>query len=281
MKVLVSGADGQLGKELCSQLSLREDVEILPTDISEMDICNIDSVRKVCFNFKPDIIINCAAHTAVDLCEDDEKRAMEINGNGAGNLSLIGNGIGARIVQISTDYVFDGKNSKPYTEEDATNPQSVYGKTKLEGEKQVIKYNPKHFIVRTAWLYGDGKNFLNTMIMLSKKTNLIKVVNDQIGSPTSTVELSKAILKIIGSEKYGIYHATCEGSCSWYDYAVRIFSYSGIDVNVEPCTSAEFIQKAKRPGYSVLENRALNLNLGYKLLDWDTALKEYIRGESK
>lgn len=281
MKILITGASGQLGKELNNQLCTVDNVELLLTDVGEMDITSIDSVKKVMNGFNPDVVINCAAHTAVDLCEDDVSNAFLINQIGAENLAIVSNENNASIVQVSTDYVYDGLKGSPYCEDDVTNPQNVYGESKLKGELSVIRNNARHFIVRTAWLYGEGKNFVRTMLSFSEKVDKLKVVNDQTGSPTSTKELAKAIIALIDTEHYGIYHGTCEGYCTWYDFAVEIFKLSNISIEVEPCTSQEFVQKAKRPEYSVLVNNSFDKNLNYKFADWKIALKEYLETSLK
>ena len=261
MKILITGANGQLGKELQIQLGKNSKYEALYTDVDEMDICNIDDIRSVFDAFKPEIVINCAAFTAVDACEDEDKIEIvtKINTLGPQNIAIISCEFGAKMVHISTDYVFDGSGSKPYIENDETNPQSVYGQTKKDAEIAVARYNKKHFILRTAWLYGDGKNFVRTMLHLAKKNGQLKIVDDQYGSPTSTRVLAESIIVLMNTEKYGIYHATCEGICTWYEFAKEIFEYSNIDIIVNPCSSEQFPQKAKRLSYSVLDNKNLTM----------------------
>jgi len=196
---------------------------------------------------------------------------------GAENLAVVSNEIDAVIVHISTDYVFDGEGDRPYVEEDNTNPQSVYGKTKLDSERVVIQKNPKHFILRTAWLYGDGRNFVGTMLELAKRMDSLKVVDDQIGNPTSAKQVAIAIIKLIETDEYGLYHGTCDGECSWYDFAKRIFEINNIDIEVEPCTTDEFPLRAKRPKYSVLDNKNFRERLGYKFAKWQDAIEEYFQ----
>jgi dTDP-4-dehydrorhamnose reductase len=276
-KILITGSNGQLGKELLIQLLNLQKYKLILTDIDTLDISNIDEVNQELCNSMPDIVINCAAFTAVDLCEDEPEKAYQSNAIGAKNLAIVSELIGAKIIQISTDYVFDGNSNVPYIETSKPNPQSAYGKTKLAGELFVQQYNPQHFIVRTAWLYGDGNNFVKTMLKLSETRKQLKVVNDQFGSPTSTKELAKAMIQLIDSDKYGIYHATCEGYCSWYDFAIKIFEVKEIMIDVTPCTSDEYPQKANRPKFSVLENRKLKEEFDFYFKNWDEALIEYLR----
>ncbi|SMC21023.1 dTDP-4-dehydrorhamnose reductase [Clostridium acidisoli DSM 12555] len=275
MKILITGANGQLGRELQRQYGKRDD-ELILTDVKDLDITDVIAVNKFVNENKPDVIINCAAHTQVDKCEEQIELATKINTVGPKNLAAAAFNIGAEIVQVSTDYVFDGEGNKELTEFDATNPQSVYGATKLEGEKLVKALNPKHYIVRTAWLYGDGGNFIKTMLKLSKDRDELKVVNDQIGTPTSTVDLANVIIKLVDEKNYGLFHCTCKGVCSWYDFAVEIFKIKNINIKVNPCTSDEFPTAAKRPKYSVLRNYMLELTTGDITRDWKESLREYL-----
>lgn len=277
MKVLITGAKGQLGIELTKKLSTDSQVTVIPTDIDELDITDFQALNNYIQKIKPDTVINCAAHTKVDQCEDEYQLAKAINATGAGNLAKATLSIGASIIQVSTDYVFDGTGDVPYTEKDIPNPNTVYGKTKLEGEQLVKNINPMHYIVRTAWLYGEGANFLKTMLCLANERKSIKVVDDQTGSPTSTTQLADVIILLMNSGKYGTYHATCEGSCTWYDFAKEIFKISGSKIDLQSCTSDEFKQKAKRPEYSVLDNKNLRVRFGYKMDDWVKALNDYLR----
>jgi len=275
-KVLITGCNGQLGRAL-NELLQDSDVEIINTDVAELDICNLEQVRTLMKKERPDTIINCAAHTAVDKCETDEENARRINGLGPKNLATAAKEINAQMVQVSTDYVFSGEADTPYTEEDAPCPQSVYGSTKLEGEEAVTSILDRCYIVRTAWLYGDGNNFVKTMLRLAKTHDKITVVNDQYGSPTSALELARMILHIVDSGEYGIYHGTCEGIASWYEFACRIFKLAGLDVNVVPVTTDEYpASVAKRPAYSVLENKKLNSQGNYRMKHWEDALEEYM-----
>jgi dTDP-4-dehydrorhamnose reductase len=276
MKVLITGANGQLGRELTKQYS-EKNVELLLTDVADLDITNIEQVYDYVQQHRPQVIINCAAHTAVDKCETDKDNAFKINAIGPRNLSAAAYSIDAEVVQISTDYVFDGEGSEPITEFTATNPQTVYGESKLQGEKLTAQFNPKHYILRTAWLYGDGNNFVRTMLKLSETNNTLKVVNDQHGSPTSTVDLARVIIKLVEEKNYGLFHATCKGQCSWYDFTKEIFRLKGINTEVIPCTTEEFPRPAKRPKYSVLRNYMLELTTGDIMRTWQEAIEEYLK----
>ena len=280
MKVLITGCRGQLGIELCQQLNnlnrSNKRFELLKTDIDTLDITNSFQVHTMVTEEKPDVIINTAAYTNVDACETDELNAFRVNAIGAQNLSAAAFQIGAKMLQVSTDYVFDGAGNSPKREYDPVNPQSVYGQSKALGEKLVLQTNPRHFIVRTAWLYGEGNNFVRTMLKLASEKDEINVVNDQIGSPTSTVDLTRCIIDLITTDHYGVYHATCEGECSWYDFASRIFAMESINIKVNPITTKELNRPAKRPAYSVLENFMLKLIGLNNFRQWEDALEEYL-----
>lgn len=209
MKIVITGARGQLGTELINQLNNIEGMDVIPTDRDELNIIDINSVNEFLLNNKPEVVINCAAHTAVDLCETDVENAYKINSIGPRNLSIVCEKIGAKLVQVSTDYVFDGNGTRPYREDDETCPNSIYGTSKLMGENFVREFCSKYFIVRTAWLYGEGNNFVRTMLKLAETNKELNVVNDQLGSPTSTADLAKAIIDLMTTEHYGVYHGTC------------------------------------------------------------------------
>lgn len=278
MKIVVTGCDGQLGKEIIKELNKENKTlknEIFALNREKLDICDIDKVNSYILSINPDIIINCAAFTKVDLCEDEVELAYKVNSIGPKNLAICCEKVNAKLVHISTDYVFDG-NKNIYREDDITNPQSVYGKSKLLGEQYVQSFCSKYFIIRTAWLYGDGNNFVKTMLNLSESNNEINVVNDQIGTPTSTKDLAEVILKLIYTENYGLYHGTNKGSCSWYEFAKKIFEIKNIDIKVNPISSNEYSSKVKRPQYSVLDNfllRTINLD---DFREWEEALSEYL-----
>ena len=276
-KIIVTGCNGQLGRAINLEWKDNHDIELVNTDVAELDITNIDKVMEFVRGVKPYAIINCAAHTGVDACEDELDKAYRINAIGPKNLSIAASQTGAKMVHISTDYVFDGNTDKPYLEFDRTNPQGVYGATKLAGENMVKDFTHRYFILRTAWLYGDGKNFVKTMLRLSESNDKVRVVGDQVGSPTSAAELARAISQLIFTENYGLFHATCEGSCSWAAFTEEIFRLAGKNTSVEKITTREFGAKAPRPAYSILENYMLKLTGGYRFADWKDALAVYMR----
>ncbi|MGL5641295.1 MAG: dTDP-4-dehydrorhamnose reductase [Paraclostridium sp.] len=279
MKVLITGSNGQLGLELSKQLHVISSYDVIKTDRENLNILDFKSVNDAITRENPDIVINCAAHTAVDLCENDIENAYKINALGPRNLAIACEKIGSKFVQVSTDYVFDGSGKRPYREDDMTCPNSIYGTSKLMGEKFTKKFCSKYFIVRTAWLYGDGNNFVKTMLKLSETNNELNVVDDQFGSPTSTVDLAKAIIELMNTEYYGTYHGTCEGQCSWYDFAKKIFELKNIDIKVNPVTSEEFKRPAPRPAYSVLDNFMFKLVGLNSFRNWEESLAEYLKGE--
>lgn len=276
-KIIVTGCNGQLGRAINQELSGNREIEFVNTDVAELDITNIDKVMELAREVKPYAIINCAAHTGVDACETDVDNAYRINAIGPRNLSIAATETGAKMVHISTDYVFDGKADRPYLEFDKPNPQGVYGITKLAGEEMVKDFAARYFILRTAWLYGDGKNFAKTMLRLSETNDVVRVVKDQLGSPTSTKELAGAIASLLFTENYGLFHATCEDSCSWADFAKEIFRLAGKSTRVEGITTEEFGAQAPRPAYSILENYMLRLTTGYVFADWKSAIAEYMK----
>lgn len=278
MKILITGANGQLGLELQAQLGQEpEKYKVIVTDYEGLDITNLNQVKAQLLLEKPDVVINCAAHTAVDKCEEDIENAYKINAIGPKNLAIGCEEIGAKLVQVSTDYVFSGDNPGARREDDMTGPQSIYGTSKLLGEEYVKTFCKKHFIVRTAWLYGEGNNFVRTMLKLAETHKELNVVGDQFGSPTSTRDLAKAIIALIDTEYYGTFHGTCEGECSWYDFACKIFELKEIDVKVNKVTSEEFVRPAKRPKFSVLDNFMLKLYGLNSFRNWEEALEEYLR----
>lgn len=280
MKILITGSRGQLGLELYRQLKGKRKYEIITTDREELNIVDIDNVNEFILSNKPDVVINCAAHTAVDLCETDVDNAYKINAIGPRNLAIACVKVGAKFVQVSTDYVFDGNGIIPYREDDTTCPNSIYGTSKLMGEQFAKEFCSKYFIVRTAWLYGDGNNFVRTMIKLSETNKELNVVNDQVGSPTSTTDLARCIIDLIDTEHYGTYNGTCEGQCSWYDFAKKIFEIENIDIKVNPVTSEEFKRPAPRPAYSVLDNFMLKLVGLNSFRNWEESLEEYLGAKS-
>lgn len=275
-KYLVTGCNGQLGRAINEEYAGDDTVEFINTDVAELDITNVDHVLSMMRKVRPDVIINCAAHTNVNLCESQQDLAYRINAIGPRNLSIAATEIGAKMVHVSTDYVFPGIGTKPYTEFDATGPQSMYGATKLAGENFVQQFSDKYFIIRTAWLYGDGNNFVKTMLRLSESNDTVKVVRDQFGTPTSAAELARMIKYLIPTDNYGIFHGTCEGMCSWADFAKEIFRLAGKATHVEAITTDEYPTPAKRPAFSVLENYMLKLTTEYNFADWKDAIAEYM-----
>jgi dTDP-4-dehydrorhamnose reductase len=283
-KVMITGASGQLGLALYRLLQDNSAYELLRTSafanegstIQALDIAEEQAVNEYIQAHKPDIILNCAAMTAVDLCETEQETAYRINALGPKYLAAAAEQIGAKLVHVSTDYVYDGMGNEPYTEELTPNPLSVYGRTKLEGEVFVRENCEKYFILRTAWVYGEGKNFVKTMLRLAEQNNTIRVVADQYGTPTSALELARVIIFLMNTESYGVYHATGEGSASWYEFAKTIFEETGKTVDLEPIPTSEYKVAAKRPMYSVLDNKALRERHGYVMMDWRLAFKEYV-----
>lgn len=285
-RLLITGCNGQLGRAINEMYKDRTDIELINTDIFEgdgirsMDISDIDSVIKLVNEVKPYAIINCAAHTNVDGCEKDVDGAYKINAIGPRNLSIAATETKSKMFHISTDYVFAGDAVKPYTEFDTPNPKSMYGSTKLAGENFVKEFSDRHFIVRTAWLYGDGKNFVRTMLKLSENNDVVNVVSDQVGSPTSTKVLADIIDKLVFTDNYGTFHGTCEGVCSWAEFTEEIFRLKGIATKVKKITSEEYgamyPAAAKRPAYSVLDNYMLRLTTGYMVQNWREAIKKYL-----
>ncbi|SFT13362.1 dTDP-4-dehydrorhamnose reductase [Paenibacillus sp. BC26] len=276
MRIAVTGAKGQLGHDIVALLSARH--EVLSLDRAQMDITNECQCLEVLNAFTPDVVIHCAAFTAVDLAETDEALAYQINGAGTRNVARAAASIGAKLCYISTDYVFDGTASTPYTEYATTNPQSIYGKSKLAGELAVRMLSFRYFIVRTSWVYGQhGTNFVKTILKSAQERRIMKVVNDQYGSPTYTVDLAHFIEHLIRTEHYGIYHASNTGVCSWYDFAHAIMEESGLNATVEPCSTEQFPRPAHRPRYSALEHSAIR-SYGFKVLrPWREGLQAFLK----
>lgn len=276
MKVLVTGVKGQLGYDVVNELEKRG-MEAVGVDIEEMDITDAASVTKVITETNPDAVIHCAAYTAVDAAEENEAVCRKVNVDGTQNIANICKALDIKMIYISTDYVFDGEGTKPWEPEDERNPVSVYGQTKYEGELAVQNTLDKYFIVRIAWVFGiNGKNFVKTMLKLAETRDTLTVVNDQFGSPTYTFDLAKLLVDMVQTEKYGIYHATNEGICTWHEFACAIFKTAGIEMNVLPVSSAEYAAKAKRPSNSRMSKEKLVENGFEKLPSWQDALERYI-----
>lgn len=275
MKILVTGKTGQLGHDLYELLKDKE--EVIAVGREEFDITDINSTQKFIKEYLPDVILHCAAYTKVDDCEKNKDLAYKVNAIGTGNIASICSDIGAKMVYISTDYVFDGRKNTPYLEFDTPNPLNVYGKSKLAGEEIVKEILDKHYIVRTSWLYGiNGNNFVKTMLRLSKERSIIKVVNDQHGIPTFTRDLAEGLYFLIKTDAYGTYHMTNSGETTWYEFAKKIFEISKINVMVEPITTEEYNAPAVRPRYSVLDNYILKLRFNYEMRNWEEGLKTYL-----
>lgn len=297
MKILITGSNGQLGNELQKIVStgkaeigsVSEEIknaEVFAMDVDTLDITNLEQVKKVLNEVKPDVVINCAAATNVDGCEAKQDLAFKINSLGPRNLAMVAEELGAKIVQVSTDYVFSGVGEAPLKECDLVAPVSVYGKTKLLGEEFVRDFSTKYYIVRTAWLYGYvGHNFVYTMMKLGKDRDTLNVVNDQLGNPTHANDLAYHILKLIQTEEYGVYHCTGKGECSWYNFASEIMKLSGRNCTVNPCTSEEYKSmypnSADRPAYSSLDNMMLRCTIGDEMRDWKDALKTFMDNVEK
>lgn len=276
MKIVVTGVKGQLGHDLVEELRRRNYNEVLGIDINNLDITDNSSVQKYMNMHKPVIIIHCAAFTAVDDAEEKKDLCMNINADGTKYLVDAARKHNAKFLYISTDYVFDGNKLSCYTIHDIPNPQSVYGKSKLEGEHETLKYD-KHFIVRIAWVFGkNGNNFVKTMLRLGKEKESIDVVGDQYGSPTYTYDLSRFLVDLIETEKYGIYHATNEGYCSWYDFASEIFKLAGYNLEVNSIDSSHYPTKARRPKNSRMDKSILDVKGFKRLPEWQDALKRYL-----
>lgn len=293
MKILITGANGQLGCELTRILASGE-AEIGPipecyreaspvcTDVEELDITDGEAVMRFVSEGGFDLLINCAAMTNVDGCETAREAAFAVNALGPGNLARAAAAAGAKMVQVSTDYVFPGTDERPRVETDPTGPVSAYGESKLAGEQAVLGACARSFVVRTAWLYGYvGKNFVKTMMRLGSSRESVTVVCDQLGNPTSANDLAYEILCIAAGEDYGIYHCTNEGTCSWADFAQAIMEHAGLACRVERCTSGEYKRmnpaSATRPAYSSLENAHLAATSGNRMRPWREALASYFR----
>jgi dTDP-4-dehydrorhamnose reductase len=278
MKILVTGANGQLGYEITKKFNTSN--EVFTFSREEMDITDFEVSASIIKRIQPDLIIHCAAYTAVDKAEVDKDLAFLVNYAATKNISLCAEEIGATLCYISTDYVFDGLTSVPYLEHDETKPINIYGKSKRTGEIAVETFCSKFFIIRTSWLYGEyGSNFVKTMIRLAETNNSIRVVNDQIGTPTYTEDLANFIFDLVQTKHYGIYHASNEGECSWFDFAQAIFEIRKLAVKAEPCSTNEFPRLACRPSYSVLDNLNIRIH-GFKdLRPWREALEDFLGRE--
>lgn len=283
--ILVTGSNGQLGSEIRKISNQFPKLKFAFTDVAELDITDPWKVADYLSIFKPQFLVNCAAYTAVDKAETDLETATLLNATAAGILAEQSAEIGCKMIHISTDYVFDGKGPRPYCEDDPVDPQSVYGRTKLEGEILCLKYNPDSLIIRTSWLYSAfGNNFVKTMVRLGNEKPELGVIADQIGSPTNAAHLARAILSIISSVESGeksfergIYHYSDEGVASWYDFTKAIFDIKGINCLVKPIASEDYPSPVKRPPYSVLNKSKIKRNFGLQIPYWRDSLVEYFQ----
>ena len=276
MKVLITGGSGQLGYDIARLLKENNAMMYVPTH-EEMDITNKDNVMSVFDSFKPDVVFHCAAYTAVDKAEEDKEKCYNINVNGTKNIVDASNIYDTKVVYISTDYVFHGDKHGIYETNDITNPINYYGYTKYLGEQEVIK-NSNNLVVRISWVFGiNGKNFVKTMLNLASSRDEISVVSDQIGSPTYTYDVARLLVDMVNKNKTGIYHATNEGYCSWYEFAKYIFEVSNIDIRVNPILTKDYITLAKRPLNSKLSKDKLDKEGLVRLPDWKDATKRYIK----
>lgn len=275
MRVAITGGAGQLGSDLVCELS--EEFEIVSVDIPDFDITNLDATIQYLRRVKPTVVIHCAAFTDVDACEIEVDKAYLVNGIGARNVAIAARKVDARIVYISTDYVFDGEKVGPYREYDCPNPKTVYGASKLMGERFVTQQTHAHFILRIAWLYGrTGHNFVKTILRSAKTRDELRVVNDQHGTPTWAVDVARQVQRLLQTEAYGTYHATSQGSCTWFEFATALLEEAGIDVPIVPVTTAEFPRPAPRPKSSVLDNFLLRIQGMDIMPTWQDALKEFM-----
>ena len=284
-KVLITGANGQLGSEINKIAVQFPNIEFCFTDVAELDITNSEKVAQLLADFQPGFLVNCAAYTAVDKAETDLEFATLLNATAVGILAEQTAKASCKMIHISTDYVFDGKGPRPYQEDNPVGPQSVYGSTKLEGERLCQKYNPQRLIIRTSWLYSAfGNNFVKTMVRLGNEKPEISVITDQIGTPTNAADLARAILTIISSTETGekafvpgIYHYSNEGVASWYDFTKAIFDITGIHCSVKPIASEDFPSPVQRPAYSVMNKSKIKLIFGLQIPYWRDSLTEYFQ----
>lgn len=287
MKLVITGAAGQLGQELARQLAsggsglgtlpeCLQGVQPVLLDMPDGDLSCLESTRSLLHKHTPDAVINCAAFTNVDRCETEPDTAFAANAIAPRNLAIVCEELGAKLVHVSTDYVFSGRGDTPFSETDATGAASVYGKTKSLGEDYVKAFCSRWFVARTAWLYGsDGGNFVKTILKAAKEKGSLKVVDDQLGNPTNAEDLAHHLLLLAAGEEYGTYHITGGGICSWFDFAKEIVRLGGIQAQVNPCTTEEFPRPAPRPAYSALDHAMLRCTIGDGMRPWQQALEAF------
>ncbi len=275
-KILITGSNGQLGKELKRLENSYSQFNFIFLSREDLPIHHYELVRNFFKGYQPQFLINCAAYTAVDRAESEKELAFQVNGESVGVLAAVCKEYGTKLMHISTDYVFDGTATIPYKEESLTNPQSVYGASKLEGEKEALRFNPDSIIIRTSWVYSEfGKNFVKTMLKLMSEREELNVVSDQFGSPTYAADLAEAILQIISSEQWhpGIYHFSNEGIISWYEFAVAVKELSGNICKLNPIPTSQYPTPAKRPAYSVLDKTKIQSAFSVRIKDWKASLE--------
>jgi dTDP-4-dehydrorhamnose reductase len=282
MKVAVLGANGQLGNDVAAAFKSAGH-EVIPLSHQHMEVSSKESVAETLQNIKPDAVVNTTAFHNVEKCEADPALSFAVNATGARNLAQVTDAMGATLFHISTDYVFDGGKNAPYVEQDSPLPLNVYGNSKLAGELFVRTMNPRHFVVRVSALYGKnpcrakgGLNFVETMLKLAREREVLRVVDDEFVTPTPTVQVAQQLVAMSGTTNYGLYHATAEGSCSWYEFARAIFDMTGTSIRLERATPGEFPAKVPRPKYSVLENSALKRQSINVFTHWQEGLKQYL-----
>ena len=276
MKVLVTGADGQLGHDVVKVLQ-EQNINVIACNRGILDITDESACYTIIQQHMPEIIVHCAAYTAVDQAEQNVVEAYRVNAAGTRNITVAAEQIGAKLIYMSTDYVFDGFTTSPYHEYDNTNPLSVYGKSKRAGEVLVQTLSSRYFIVRTSWVFGlQGNNFVKTMIKLAAERKELNVVHDQIGSPTYTLDLAHFISLLMNTERYGIYHVSNDGSCSWYEFACEIMRLIGKEITIMPCTTEDFPRPAPRPKHSTMASYSLQYNQFSILPHWKDALVRFL-----
>lgn len=276
MKVVVTGVGGQLGTEVFNQL-IHRGHQAIGLSQQDLDITREEDVNEVFHRCQPDAVIHCAAYTAVDLAQDEQEAAYQVNVLGTRYLAKASAACHAKFLYVSTEYVFSGEGEKPWTVDDEVHPKNVYGETKAAGEAEVVQASNQYFIVRTSWVVGiHGKNFVKTMLSLGKKNEQLRVVKDQIGSPTFTFDLARLLIDMVETNRYGYYHASNEGYCSWYEFALEIFQQAKLEVTVNPVESSEFPTKAVRPKNSRMDKSCLDRSGFQRLPDWRESLNRYL-----